>query len=547
MSKVILQRHKQTSQTMKKIIIYILTITTATFGIQACKTYYFRSNYKDTNSLIHATNNIQTKPYLKAHLKNGDVCILRDSWIVDTVTNVLTGTGTKYNFNRIKISEGSISIPIDSVAIFETNKKIKNPEAGRIAALSILAGLDVIAGIICISNPKACFGSCPTFYINENDNFHYADAEGFSNAISPSLEYYDIDALDNKPLFQNTFSITMKNEALETHCVNDVKLLAYPRKKGERVYQSPTNDFYLCENNYSLTHASANEGDITTLLKNEDRQERFSFSDENNLSNKEEVFLSFNNVKNADKLGLVLNFRQTLMTTYFIYSAMGYMGDEVGDIFAKMEMNKETKEKLKGGIKKELGNIDIYLWNEQKNEWELQNGVYETGPIAFNRQFIPLDHLSSSSKIKLKLVMNKGLWRIDYVALTNIKDKVKPIEITPTNILNKGKVDNTALLEIKNPEKYLISMPGSEYKFNFTLPSADTDYELFLYSKGYYLEWMREHWLKDKDLLKLKQMVDNPKKYLMVEAKNYKRYETTMEHEFWNSKIDTKTFSYYEN
>jgi hypothetical protein len=547
MSKVILQRHKQTSQTMKKIIIYILTITTTIFGIQACKTYYFRSNYKDTNSLIHATNNIQTKPYLKAHLKNGDVCILRDSWIVDTVTNVLTGTGTKYNFNRIKISEGSISIPIDSVAIFETNKKIKNPEAGRIAALSILAGLDVIAGIICISNPKACFGSCPTFYINENDNFHYADAEGFSNAISPSLEYYDIDALDNKPLFQNTFSITMKNEALETHCVNDVKLLAYPRKKGERVYQSPTNDFYLCENNYSLTHASANEGDITTLLKNEDRQERFSFSDENNLSSKEEVFLSFNNVKNADKLGLVLNFRQTLMTTYFIYSAMGYMGDEVGDIFAKMEMNKETKEKLKGGIKKELGNIDIYLWNEQKNEWELQNGVYETGPIAFNRQFIPLDHLSSSSKIKLKLVMNKGLWRIDYVALTNIKDKVKPIEITPTNILNKGKVDNTALLEIKNPEKYLISMPGSEYKFNFTLPSADTDYELFLYSKGYYLEWMREHWLKDKDLLKLKQMVDNPKKYLMVEAKNYKRYETTMEHEFWNSKIDTKTFSYYEN
>lgn len=547
MSAVILQRHKQTSQTMKKIIIYILTITTAIFGIQACKTYYFRSNYKDTNSLIHATNNIQTKPYLKAHLKNGDVCILRDSWIVDTVTNVLTGTGTKYNFNRIKISEGSISIPIDSVAIFETNKKIKNPEAGRIAALSILAGLDVIAGIICISNPKACFGSCPTFYINENDNFHYADAEGFSNAISPSLEYYDIDALDNKPLFQNTFSITMKNEALETHCVNDVKLLAYPRKKGERVYQSPTNDFYLCENNYTLTEASANEGDITTLLKNEDRQERFSFSDENNLSSKEEIFLTFNNVKNADKLGLVLNFRQTLMTTYFIYSAMGYMGDEVGDIFAKMEMNKETKEKLKGGIKKELGNIDIYLWNAQKNDWELQNGVYETGPIAINRQFIPLQHLSSSSKIKLKLVMNKGLWRIDYVALTNIKDKVKPIEITPTNILNKGKVDNTALLEIKNPEKYLISMPGSEYKFNFTLPSADTDYELFLYSKGYYLEWMREHWLKDKDLLKLKQMVDNPKKYLMVEAKNYKRYETTMEHEFWNSKIDTKTFSYYEN
>lgn len=516
-------------------------------GIQSCVTYYFRSNYKDTNSLIHGTKNLQTKPFLKAHLKSGDVCILKDSWEIDTTLNIVSGNGTQYDFNRRQTFQGSINIPIDSVAIFETNVKILNPEAGRITALSLMAGLDVVVGLICLTNPKACFGSCPTFYINENDNFHYADAEGFSNAISPSMEYYDIDALNNKPLSQNTFSITMKNEALETHCVNDVKLFAYPRKKGERVYQSPTNDFYLCENNYPLIQSTANEGNITTLLKDEDRQERFSLSDENNLSSKEEIYLAFDKVKNTDNLGLILNFRQTMMTTYFIYSAMGYMGDEIGDIFAKLETNKETKEKLKGGIKKELGNIDIYLWNEQKNDWVLQNGFYETGPIAINRQFIPLEHLSYNSTIKLKLVLNKGLWRIDYVALTNIKEKVKPIEITPTSILNKGKLDNTALVEIENPEKHLISMPGSEYKFNFKLPSDNTDYELFLYSKGYYLEWMREHWIKDKDLLKLKQMVDNPKKYLKAEAKNYKRYETTMEQEFWNSKVDTKTFSYYEN
>jgi hypothetical protein len=142
--------------------------------------------------------------------------------------------------------------------------------------------------------------------------------------------------------------------------------------------------------------------------------------------------------------------------------------------------------------------------------------------------------------------MNKGLWRIDYLTLVNIKEKVKPIEISPNGILNKGKVDNTALALIHNPDKYLISMPGSEYKFNFVLPNKNTDYELFLYSKGYYLEWMREHWIKDKNLLKLRQLVYNPKIYLKLEAKDYKRYESTMEQEFWNSKIDTKTFSYYE-
>jgi hypothetical protein len=534
-------------QTMtKKIIFYLLTLAAVIITIQSCATYYFRSTYKDANSLIHQTKSLQTKPFLKAHLKNGDICILKDSWKVDTIINIVSGNGTKYDFNRKNVFEGAISIPIDSVSIFETNIKIKNPEADRITALSILAGLDVVVGLICLANPKACFGSCPTFYINENDNFHYADAEGFSNAITPSMEYYDIDALNNKPLSENIFSITMKNEALETHCVKDVKLFAYPRKEGERIYLSPTNDFYLCENIYAPTQAKANEGDITALLNNQDRQERFSLSEENNLSSKEEIYLSFDHVKYTNDLGLILNFRQTLMTTYLFYSALGYMGDEVSDMFAKLEIDSSIRNRF-DVTTKNLGGIDIYLLNEQKGDWELQNSFYETGPIAINKQFILLQNVPSNSKVKLKIVLNKGLWRMDYVALTNIKEKVKPIEISPSSIYNKGKLDNSALGAINNPDKYLISMPGSEYKFNFNLPNLNTDHELFLYSKGYYLEWMREHWIKDKDLLKLKQMVDNPKKYLKEEAKNYKRYETTMEQEFWNSKVDTKTFSYYEN
>jgi len=531
---------------MKKIFFYILTITTAIIGIQSCATYFFRSNYNDANSLIHGTNNLQTKPFLKAHLKNGDVCILTDSWEIDSASNIVSGNGTQYDFNRKQTFQGSIGIPIDSISIFETNTKILKPEAGRIAALSLMTGLDVVIGFICLTNPKACFGSCPTFYLNENDNLHYADAEGFSNAISPSMEYYDIDALNHRPLTDNTFSITMKNEALETHCVRDVKVLAYPLKEGERVFQTPANDFYLCENHYILSQAKANEGDITSPLRNQDRQERFSLSDEKNLNSKEEVYLTFDNVKNTNNLGLILDFRQTLMTTYLFYSAMGYMGDNVSNIFALLEKDSIMRGRFDATTKL-LGGIEIHQWNEQTIEWEFIQALTETGPIAINRQFIPLKNSFSNSNIKVKLVLNKGLWRMDYVALTNIKNKVAPFELSPTTILNKGKLDYTALNEINTPDKYLISMPGSEYKFNFTLPNANTDYELFLYSKGYYLEWMREHWIKDKDLLKLKQMVDNPEKYLQEEAKSYKQYEATMEQEFWNSKIDTKVFSYYEN
>src|SRR4030043_624148 len=258
---------RKLTRILKPLVIGLLII-------QACKSYdNFRNTYDDSDELLNDTRNLQIKPYLKAHLKNGDIYILKDSWEIDSTQNVITGNGVWYDFNRDKKFEGNQSIFIDSVAIFETNSKLDSTETGRIAALAILAGLDVILGIICVTVPKACFGSCPTFYINEKDDIHFADAEGFSNAVLPSLEYYDIDALNNQPVIGNTFSITMKNEALETHCVNDLRLFACLREEGQRVYQSPDDDFYLCENNYQVSQAYGPEGDITDLLNMNDKQE----------------------------------------------------------------------------------------------------------------------------------------------------------------------------------------------------------------------------------------------------------------------------------
>lgn len=526
-----------------KYFYYIIFIAAFIIFIQACKTYYFRSNYTSANELIHSTENLKTKPFLKAHFKNGNICILKDTWEVDSLR--ILGHGTLYDFNRKKISEGSVNLNIDSVAIFETNTSLKNAENGRLTAMTILTSLDVALGLLCISNPKACFGSCPTFYINENDNFHYADAEGFSNAIAPSLEYGDIDALNCRRVSSDsTFRIIMKNEALETHCLNEVKLLAYPISEGEKVYQSPSNSFYVTKSNFELMNASGPEGDILDLIKEQDRIERFSFSDEENLSSKEELILDFNTNESNGDLGLIVNFRQTLMTTYFIYSAMGYMGNEVGDMFAKIETEKDLYAKLNNGIKNELGNIEIYIWNTSNGVWEFRDGFYETGPIAFNNQIIPIKGIKGSDNLKVKIRMNKGLWRIDNVALTHIEKEVEPLVLMPTS-LYKGKLpDSVGLEKLFTQKDYLISMPGNSFRFNFNLPKENEHYDLFLYSKGYYLEWMRNSWIKDKNLLALKQMLEDPKEYLKDQTESYKLYEKNMEEEFWNSKIESNILGY---
>lgn len=531
---------------IRKLLISVTIVAGSFFLLESCATYYFRSNYRNANNLLYEQGSVLTKPFLKAHMKNGDVCILKDSWAVDTASRELNGIGALYNFNRRFVSEGLVAIPIDSVAIFETNTKIVNPEAARIAPLAIIGAVDVVLALYCMVNPKACFGSCPTFYINENHNLHYSDAEGFTNAITPSMEYFDIDALSNKQLASDRFSITMKNEALETHCVKQVKLLAYPRRQGERVYQTRENDFFLCRNTYSITHAVAQEGDVTALLSADDKIERFSLSDSTNLDNKEEIILTFNNIADPKNLGLVIHYRQTLMTTWLFYNAMGYMGDEVGDMFAKLERDEELRNNFDATTKL-LGGIEVFLWDPKTETWNYEGSVDEAGPIAINRQIIPLINDGTGSQSKVKLRLNKGLWRIDYLTLTNRIEKVEPIVTEATAAYYKGTESKPALERLLNPDAYIISMPGCEYRFDFMLPEAGSDYELFLYSEGYYLEWMRKQWLEDKNLLKLRQMVYNPKTYLKGEAASFKRQERDMEEQFWNSKIDTKHFSYYED
>jgi len=56
------------------------------------------------------------------------------------------------------------------------------------------------------------------------------------------------------------------------------------------------------------------------------------------------------------------------MTTYFIYSALGYMGDQAGNIFAALETGAITPHKIESGIFKELGTIEVYLFSEKSKK-----------------------------------------------------------------------------------------------------------------------------------------------------------------------------------
>jgi hypothetical protein len=519
-------------------ILSFSTLLLLTIVIFSCNTYVnhsFRQSYSDVNELIHSDT---TKvPFFKVHFKNGDVSVL-EKWDINKNKDTIIGQGKLYDFNRVQIEEGSLSFSVDEIAIVETNQleAIKSRDRERIAALSVLTGANVVLDVFCIANPKACFGSCPTFYVDENSSIHSANAEGFSSSTSPCFEKKDLD-----PLQYNTsskaFFLTMKNEALETHMVNELSIEAVLKNKNEKVYVDKKNNYYKSNQLFRPTKATVGQKDIKSKISRLDDLEYFSTTDSTDLFAQEEIILEFDHLPKGE-FGLTLNYRQTLLSTFLFYTGISYMGDEAADYVAKMETNGLMRQIVQNQHDK-FGRIKLSSWDSDNKEWKPIEEFDEKGPIAKNLILAPIFNKNpQKDKLKIKLELTKGLWRLDYIGLDLIDTIANPIIIYPSEIEVIDGADYT-IKDIKSDDKnYLISFPGNEFKFKFDLPetSNSQDYELFLSSKGYYLEWIRQDWIKGKNIVKLNKMLMNDTQTWTDLAKEFKTMEHEMETVFWNSK-----------
>jgi len=475
-------------------------------------------------------------PYLKLHMNNGELYVLSD-WEIIEESNLVTGIGRHMNLNREILSEGEFNISLQQIVLAETNHIDAPTAIGSLALLTVVTG---IFTILCIANPKACWGSCPTFYANEGNNY-ILQSEGFSSSISPSLEERDVDALYRiKPISEN-FEIQLRNEAYETHVIRSANILALPKPTGGRVYSTTDGDFIQAKNLLEPSKVVAPEGDCSEKLCTFDGYERFSVADSTDLAAKEIIEFTFNGVPSGDA-GLVIASRQTLLTTFLFYQTLAYMGAKAGEWLADLERNSTKFKTLLENARATLGTIDVLIKNKN-GEWEKAGEVGETGPIATDIKLVPLRNLipddyykSNESEYKIGLRMAKGLWRIDYVALAELVDEVDPIVIKPSSSFPQ-KINSSNVVDLlTNPDSLLVTFPGDRYFLNYKLPSDFTEYELFMESQGYYLEWMRNEWLGEENSAKVYQMFLNPKLYYKDLAPQFKKVEAEMEETFWSSK-----------
>jgi len=82
----------------------------------------------------------------------------------------------------------------------------------------------------------------------------------------------------------------------------------------------------------------------------------------------------------------------------------------------------------------------------------------------------------------------------------------------------------------------MLTLPGDEVIFTYRLPEGPERYELFLESRGYYLEWMRKEWLAEESMLRAAALFLDPEDTLRRLAPQFKAEEARLDDLFWKSR-----------
>lgn len=472
-------------------------------------------------------------PYLKAHLRSGYVYELTN-WNAEPAGDTVRGSGRLLDPNRVEVAQGEFRIPRDSVALFETNVVRRS---GAATALTVMAGITAAVAGFCAASPKTCFGSCPTFYAPDSTG-ELLQAEGFSASIAPALEATDVDMLYRARPRNREVTLRVANEALETHLIRHADLLALARPgsrsgEAERVFVTPGGTFRAARAIVTPARCLAAEGDCRPAILAFDGRERTSLADSNDLAARETVDLTFDPVP-AGETGVAISARQTLMTTYLIYQGLAYLGHEAGRWLAALRTGDSTADFAAGGVGRALGRIDV-LVPDGRDGWAQVGSVGETGPLAADTKVLPLPPgAAAAGRVRLRLA--RGLWRIDYVALAALGDTIQPQRIHPHRVRREGRDDRAALDALRDGTTGLTTLPGDSYELIYRLPADFDRYELFLESRGYYLEWMRREWMAEENLGQALRMLVDPGGTLRALAPAFKRVEPDLERLFWSSR-----------
>jgi hypothetical protein len=442
----------------------------------------------------HAGDSVAVISPVKAHLSDGSTVVFPDG--VAVVRDTLRGDGMRYSL-ALKDSAAVTSLALDSVVGMEVFRT--RVDVGTSVAVSVLATGAAAVGVAALA--VAIFGSCPTYYVDSAGTY-VLEGEGFSYSIAPLFEARDVDRLRTHMAPDGTVRLEVRNEALETHYINQLELLEVEHAAGETVVGDEANRLLIVDGLTAPTSAVDRTGrdvrrDVVAADGEAYRSDPSVLAGARLDDFEDWIDVTIPAPVGADSVAIVFRLRNSLLNTILLYDIMlGDPGARSLDWVGRDLQQVGPAVELAQWYQRRMG-LDVAVADGDRGGYRVITHIKDTGPIAWKDVSVLVPVLERGT-IHVRLRFPVDNWRVDAIAVAGRFRRAVPLVHRLAEVRDaEGKADANALPSLGTADAhYLETTPGQRFTAEFAvLPTAAAGRTFFLASQGYYTEWVRRDWL----------------------------------------------------
>lgn len=476
--------------------------------------------------------------FAKAHLRDGGVVVLQQWW-VDKEAGELVGTGQSFDKGRRQTSQPlqPFRLKLADVQLIEST----NPQALRnsgVMVLGIALGLTAAVGLVCLASQKSCFGSCPTVYAGGRAQGPIL-AEGFSASVAKVLEATDVDPLPGVRAHHGEVLLTLTNEALETHAVRWMDLLAFELPPDTALRRDGEQFLALAEAHTATACQSSvrdqRQGDCLREVAAQDDVEWLSLTDGKDLATRETLTVQLPAV--AGPAALTMTVRNSLLNTFLFYQAWAWLGTRADDWLMTLERAGAEGADTFHKIDQALGVLTVEV-QAADGRWLAVGAYDEIGPIAKEHVAMRLPPEAGPGPWTVRLTAARGNYRIDALGVAKVAAELQPRSVPVNEVRDmEGERNKDATRKLVDRDDYLLTYPGDAWQLHYRDEAATPQTQYLLASRGWYVEWQQPGWVGQQDELKFVRLLTEPATVLRELAPAFKEAEPNIEHAFWSSRF----------
>jgi len=434
---------------------------------------------------------VRVKSPVKAHLTDGSTIVYPDG--VSVAGGKLMGVGTQFDLTLKEVGRVG-EVALEKVVALESFEN--TPNRGLTALASGGTTVAVVVGAAVLL--KAIFGSCPTVYADVHGE-RQLEAELFSYSIAPLFEAADVDRLRAKPDANGIIQLDVRNEALETHYLNQLEVLEV-RHDSDEIVVPDEKGRPLALRNLSAPAAMVDRRgrDLRPLL--DSRDDRVFRTDAATLGGvtredlRDSIELRLPVPPGHDEVALILNLRNSLLNTVLFYDMMlkrpgarslDWLSHDLGEIGPALDLASWYSSRM---------GMRVEVWRD--GAYREVTHIGDTGPIAWKEMAVILPVEAKETTLRVRLSFVADNWRIDQIQFATGVRKPETRSIPIAEVASSdGALDALAARSLAAADgNYLQTFPGQSFRARFDAGVSSSSRTFLLQSRGYYTEWVRGSW-----------------------------------------------------